>query len=160
MAGLNLLAHVMRGLATGAARDTGHADMGDAKLLTAPQDILLDSGPGDTRWIEGLEDPSATVNAPPSHDPQLPRPDIGAMPEQGAYEGAFRSVGPVRAWGYEDQALGRIMRFPVETPESWSANGVSSPAYLDEIAAALASNGRGQVTREEYTTSILTFAQD
>jgi hypothetical protein len=121
-------------------------------------------GPGSAPWYEGLEDPYADTGIPflQSPDPKYPDESVGALPIVGAYDGTYRTVGSVQAWGHEpsgglagDQAYGRIMRFPVNSVSRYDSHGVKTGDYRDELAAAIAYNGQGEVTEAEYTTQLL-----
>lgn len=116
-------------------------------------------------WFDALEDPDqdpglfhVDINSTSYHDSQI----AGAMPIVGAYEPAVKTRGPVRQWGHEvsggltgDQEMARIMRFPANIPERYDPNGVWNIDYADELAEAIASNGYGTVTEQDYTTQLL-----
>lgn len=119
-------------------------------------------GPWGIPWWDGVEDPTASTGLFSSPNPSYPDEDYGAKPRVGAYNGDYRTLGPVRAWGHEpsgglggDQSIGRIMRFPANIPERYDANGVWSIDYLDELAASLAHGGQPIVSNAEFTTSLL-----
>lgn len=117
-------------------------------------------------WWDALEDPTAAhgIETSPDPPPWVYHEDAGGEPIVGAYEGAYRSQGPVVAFGQEpsgglsgDQALGRIMRFPANKPERFDSEGVVTGDWSSELASAIANNGMGVVTESEYTTELLTF---
>lgn len=119
-------------------------------------------GPWGAPWWDGKEDPFAVSGLFSSANPTYPDQDYGAMPLPGAYEAAFRTHGPVLAWGHEpsgglggDQAVGRIMRFPSNVPERYDAEGVWNIDYMDELAQAIAHGNEPIITEAEYTTSLL-----
>ena len=66
----------------------------------APIDTRID-GPWGLPWFEGFETPDIATGLFTSMDPGLPFEDVGALPIVGAYEGAYRTQGPVQAWGHE-----------------------------------------------------------
>lgn len=122
-------------------------------------------GPWGLPWWDGFEDPNwqsmleSYVTPMPTTDPN---PTIGEKPLPGAFEGAFRTLGPVQAWGLEpsgglegDQAIGRIMRFPANIPDRYDPNGVWNVDYRDELAAVIEFNGQGYVQDEVVTTSLV-----
>lgn len=118
-------------------------------------------------WLEGLEDTQAPTGLVASPDPSLPNPDVGKSSIVGAYEGAVRTHGPASYWpGQEvsggpwgDQALGRRMLFKLplvqSAPDSSFEGRVTDTGYLDELAAALATNGQGEITDAEVTQHLL-----
>lgn len=121
-------------------------------------------GPWGYPWWEGLEDPDCFVDIPQSPDPLpwSPREDVGNAPRVAAYEGAYRTRGPVTAWGHEvsgglwgDQAIGRIMRFPANIPERFDPYGVWNTDPRDELAAAMAVQDLPYQTDTAVTTSLL-----
>lgn len=89
-------------------------------------------------WYDAVEDPFAETGLFQTQNPLYPDPDQGARPIVGAYEAAFNTLGPVGQWGHEDQAMGRSMRFPINVPMRYAANGVQDNAFADELAAAIA----------------------
>jgi hypothetical protein len=105
-------------------------------------------GPWGLPWWDAVEDPykrvfDVAVSADPL--PWSPQEDVGGLPMLGAYEGAYRTRGPVTAWGHEpsgglsgDQAIGRIMRFPANIPERFDPYGVWNTDPRDDLAAAMA----------------------
>lgn len=119
-------------------------------------------GPWGIPWWDGSEEPGWTTGLTSSPDPQEAFPNVGERPIAGAYEGAYRTDGPVRAWGHEvsggyhgDQAIGRIMRFPANVPDRYDPNGVWNADYKDELAQAILNNQQPIVGEAEYTTSLL-----
>lgn len=117
-------------------------------------------------WFDADEEPFIASGVTSSMEPTYPDEAVGARPIVGAYEGAFRSQGPVYQWGHEvsgglwgDQAMGRIMRFPANIPDRSDPynEGVWAGDYRDELAAAIATNGMGLITDEEMTASMLAF---
>ncbi len=130
-----------------------------------PVDTRLE-GPWGLPWFEGLENPFTDSGLPliSSMNPTYPEEDVGKLPIVGAYEGAFRTHGPVVAWGLEpsgglggDQAIGRIMRFPANIPDRYDPNGVWNVDYRDELAATIAANAQPYVTDDDVTASLLSF---
>lgn len=131
-------------------------------------------GPFGVPYFDGLEDPFVSWEGPllssPNPLPWTPNEDVGAVPIVGAYDGAYRTMGPVQAWGLEpsggmvddngvilmgDQAIGRIMRFPANIPERYDANGVYSGAdYRDELVALIANGDLPIVSDAEVTTNL------
>lgn len=113
-----------------------------------------DNGPWGMPWIDGLENPDAVISGiQSSPDPQIDRPDVGAVMGPGDYRGEYRTLGPVRAWGLEpsggwsgDQAIGRMMRFPANIPERYDANGVYVGDYRDILASTMAAQNRPAFT--------------
>lgn len=104
-------------------------------------------GPWGMPWWDAVEDPYGRVDLRPSPDPLpwSPREDVGGLPMVGAYEGAYRTRGPVQAWGHEpsgglsgDQALGLLMRFPANVPERYDEYGVWNTDIRDDLAGAMA----------------------
>lgn len=121
-------------------------------------------GPYGLPWWEGLEDPDSPIGLPfpESPNPTYANESVGASPISGAYDGAYRTHGPVVAWGHEpsggiwgDQAIGRIMRFPANIPERYDRNGVWNLDYRDELAASIAANQQPLITDAETTTNLL-----
>lgn len=159
-----------RDLYTGTDPNFGDPENADGALDAAgtpsePIATRLD-GPWGLPYWEGLEDPSSPTGLPftESPNPSLPNVSVGAEPISGAYEGAFRTHGPVTAWGYEpsgglwgDQAYGRIMRFPANIPDRYDANGVFVGDYRDELAAAIASNDMPDISDSEVTTMLVNW---
>jgi hypothetical protein len=122
-------------------------------------------GPWGLPWLDGLEDPAAptglTVTSP---NPQIDQPDIGGVIGPGDFEGAFRTRGPVQAWGLEpsgglwgDQAIGRTMRFPVNIPDRYDANGVWVGDYRDSLAGQLAANAQPAFTETDSVEDLITW---
>lgn len=105
-------------------------------------------GPWGIPYIEGLEDPNASTGLlNPSPNPAYEVPDVGWSMPPGDYAGEYRTLGPVQQFGHEvsggltgDQAIGRTMRFPVNVPDRYDANGVNVGDYRDLLAGALAAN--------------------
>lgn len=110
--------------------------------------ITAIDGPWGLPWLEGLEDPDASSGLlRPSKNPQIDEPDVGWTMPPGAYRGEYQTLGPVQPWGLEpsggltgDQAVGRTMRFPVNIPDRYDANGVNVGDYRDLLAGALDAN--------------------
>jgi hypothetical protein len=103
-------------------------------------------GPWGLPYWDAVEDPYVRAGIPLTADPLpwSPREDIGGEPMKGAYEGAYKTRGPIQAWGHEpsgglfgDQALGRIMRFPANQPERFDALGVWNTDVRDDLAGAM-----------------------
>ncbi len=111
-------------------------------------------GPWGLPWVDGLEEPTVPTGLlRPSAEPQMDTPDVGWAMLPGPYRGEYRTLGPVRAWGLEpsgglggDQAVGRTMRFPVNIPERYDANGVHVGDYRDLLAGQLAVNAAPSFT--------------
>lgn len=121
-------------------------------------------GPWGLPWIEGLETPNAPTGllSSPNPLPWSPNEDVGKEALPGAYQGAFRTSGPIRAWGHEpsgglggDQAIGRIMRFPANIPDRYDRYGVWNTDYKDELQAAIEMNDQPYVDDAAVTTSLL-----
>lgn len=121
-------------------------------------------GPWGLPWFEGLEDPDSPTGLPfaESPNPSYPNESVGARPIAGAYDGTYRTHGPVYQWGHEasgglagDQAVGRIMRFPANIPDRYDPNGVWNLDYRDELAATIAANQQPLITDAEVTTSLM-----
>jgi hypothetical protein len=139
---------------------------GPAIPMDAPIDTRLE-GPWGVPWWDGLEDPYALARVAQSANPLpwSPNEDVGGAPAKGAYEGAFRTRGPVQAWGLEpsgglfgDQAVGRIMRFPANIPERHDANGVWNTDIRDELASAIAVNDLPYTSDINVTTGLLDWS--
>lgn len=121
-------------------------------------------GPWGLPYWEGLEDPFCLVDVPqsPTPLPWSPNEDVGNEPRIAAYEGAYRTRGPVQAWGHEpsgglwgDQALGRIMRFPANIPERFDPYGVWNTDPRDDLAAAMAVSDLPYQSDTVVTTDLL-----
>jgi hypothetical protein len=119
-------------------------------------------GPWGVPWFDGLEDPGAVSGLFASPDPTYPDEAVGAEPRVGAYQGAFRTHGPVRQWSHEpsggltgDQAIGRIMRFPANIPDRYDPNGVWNLDYRDELAASIAANESPYITEAQITSNLI-----
>jgi hypothetical protein len=74
-------------------------------------------------------------------------PDVGWQALPADYRGEYRTRGPVVAFGHEvsgglqgDQAVGRTMRFPINIPDRYDANGVHVGDYRDLLAVSLEMN--------------------
>lgn len=159
---------VWRDLNTGVDPNWGDPENADGALDSAgdpgePISTRLD-GPWGLPWWEGLEDPTSPTGLPftESPNPTYPNESVGASAISGAYEGAYRTHGPVYAWGLEpsggltgDQAIGRIMRFPANIPDRYDPDGVWNVDYMDELAAAIAANDQPIITDAQTTTSLL-----
>lgn len=109
------------------------------------------NGPWGMPWMDGLEDPNATITGLGlSPNPQVDTvsgQDVGGVIGPGDYRGEYRTRGPVQAWGLEasggwngDQAIGRMMRFPANIPERYDANGVNVGDYRDILASTIQMN--------------------
>lgn len=142
--------------------DVGAPDQPAPPLSSVPI-ITAIEGPWGLPWLDGLEDPSATTGLlKPSPDPQIDRPDVGWVMPPGAYRGEYRTLGPVQQFGLEpsgglsgDQAIGRTMRFPVNVPERYDANGVNVGDYRDLLAGSLAINNAPTFTDENIITDLV-----
>lgn len=128
-----------------------------------PIDTRLE-GPWGLPYWDGLEDPFVHVDIPQSATPLpwSPNEDIGGVARLGAYEGAYRTRGPVQAWGHEpsgglwgDQAIGRIMRFPANIPERFDPYGVWDTDIVDDVAAGMDVNDLPYANDAAITTSLL-----
>jgi hypothetical protein len=110
-------------------------------------------------YFDALETPNAATGLAPSMDPGQANPDVGALPIVGAYDGAYATVGPAgRPFGYEDQAMGRFMRFPANVPDSYSIHGAHmGPGYLDDLAATLSHGDQPVITDQQVMANLLTF---
>lgn len=159
---------VWRDLPTGVNPAWGNPTDADGALDqagTPPEPIPTRlEGPYGLPWFEGLEQPFVVTGLDSSMNPTYPEEDVGKQPIVGAYEGAYRTHGPVVQFGlepsgglYGDQAVGRIMRFPANIPERYDANGVSFIDYRDELAASIAANDVPIVSDTEITTSLLQY---
>lgn len=148
-----------RDLATGVNPAWAYPDEVDGALDqagTPPEPINTRlEGPYGLPWWDGLEDPYSPTGLGESPNPTYPQEDVGWKPIVGAYDAAYRTVGPVRSFGYEDQAMNRIMRFPANIPDRYDPNGVWNVDYRDELAAVISANQQPLVTEAEYTTSLL-----
>jgi hypothetical protein len=85
----------------------------------------------------------------------------------GDYRGEYRTQGPVQAWGLEpsggllgNQAIGRVMRFPVNVPERYDANGVNVGDYRDLLAGAIAANNAPTFTDANVIEDLVTWTGD
>lgn len=153
---------VYRELFTGVTLD-GPNDGGDEfGMAGIPAGPITTKLPGAPAWYDGLEDPFTGPMLPLSELQPYADQTVGAQTPPGAYEGSFRTHGPVDGFGHEvsggwwgDQAIGRRQKFSPYIPERYDRNGVQMPSYADELAAALAHNGMGVVSESEYTTSLL-----
>lgn len=121
-------------------------------------------GPWGYPWYDGVEDPCNLYDGPLSPNPTVwsPAEDVGGQQRISAYEGAYRTRGPVRAWGHEpsggiwgDQALGRIMRFPAVIPERFDPYGVWNTDIRDDLAASMAVADQPYQDDTAVTTSLL-----
>lgn len=164
-----MAAGVMRYLHTGVSKelntlDESTPDLADGYLPALPEDTIL---PNLSPWYDGHEDPYAYPAEMPflqSPDPQYADVSVGAAMPVGAYDGTYYTRGPV-SFGLSgmdesgglsgDQALGRRMKFEPYIPERYDVDGITTPSYADELAAAIAANGQGQVSDAEMTTSLL-----
>ena len=122
-------------------------------------------GPWGLPWMDGLETPSIPTGLlKPSPDPQMDRPDVGGVIGPGAYQGAFRTRGPVQAWSHEpsggltgDQAIGRTMRFPVNVPDRYDAAGVWVGDYRDLLAGQLIANNQPTFTEANSIEDLISW---
>jgi len=121
-------------------------------------------GPWGLPWWDATEDPLNIIDVAQSPEPLpwSPQEDVGGRPRIGAYEGAYRTRGPVQAWGHEpsgglwgDQALGRIMRFPANIPERFDAYGVWNTDIHDDLAASMDNADLPYQTDTVVTTNLL-----
>lgn len=112
-------------------------------------------------WVEGLENPYAPGLPFTSANPTLPNPDLGAAPIPSAYDGQYSTSGPVTAFGEEQQAVGRVMRFGNNGPDRSPGPGegaiVDGPSYADELAAALAATGQQPTSDADLYTNLLMY---
>lgn len=166
-----MAAGVMRFIHTGVSKEPNYLDestpdLTDGYLPLLPEDMILPQAVA-APWFDGHEDPYAYPAGMPfleSPEPQYVDQSAGASMPPGAYDGTYYTHGPV-SYGLGgmdesgglggDQALGRRMKFDPYIPERYDANGITMPSYADELAAAIAANGQGQVTDAEMTTSLL-----
>lgn len=164
-----MAAGVMRYLHTGVSRepnpiDESTPDLFESWIPDLPEDTVL---PNLTPWFDGHEDPNEKPFDMPfieSPDPHYVDWSVGGMIPPGAYDGSYYTRGPV-SYGLSgmdesgglggDQALGRRMKFDPYVPERYDVNGIETPSYADELAAAIAANGYGQVSDAEMTSSLL-----
>ncbi len=132
---------------------------------TPPEPIATRlEGPWGMPYWDGLEDPYALFDGPVSPNPQAwsPNEDVGSEPRKAAYEGAYRTRGPIQAWGHEpsgglfgDQALGLIMRFPANVPERFDPYGVWNTDVRDDLAGGMAMDNLPYSNDTEVTTNLL-----
>jgi hypothetical protein len=151
------------------------ADAATDQPSTPPEPIYTRiDGPWGVPYFDGLEDPNISWHGPLLSSanplPWTPEEDVGAQEIVGAYDGAYRTSGPVQAWGLEpsggmfdtdygiqvnDQAIGRLMRFPANIPERWDGNGVyTGNDYRDELVALIANGDIPIVSDAEVTTNL------
>lgn len=121
-------------------------------------------GPWGLPYWDAVEDPYTRVTVPASPDPLpwSPREDVGAQPQIGAYEGAYRTRGAVQAFSHEpsgglfgDQNLGLIMRFPANIPDRYDPHGVWNTDIRDDLAASMAVSNLPYQTDEQLTQRLL-----
>lgn len=121
-------------------------------------------GPNGSPWWDGEEDPVQLFDAPfsPNPLPWSPNEDVGGEAIVAAYEGAYRTRGPVQAWGLEpsgglfgEQARGLIMRFPANIPERFDPYGVWNTDPRDDLAGAMAVDELPYQNNVELTTNLL-----
>lgn len=134
---------------------------------TPPEPIYTRlEGPWGMPWWDAVEDPYTRVTIPQSATPLAwsPNEDIGGKPSVGAYESAYRTRGPVQAFGLEpsgglfgDQAIGRIMRFPANIPDRFDQYGVWNTDIRDDLAAGMAVSELGYESDYEVTSGLLTW---
>lgn len=139
----------------------------DEERVPVPDDYgpgLFSPGPWPATaapWLDILEDPEAPgLPLELVHDPAMPRPDVGALPIVGPYMPSER--GPVHAFGEEGQNVGRVMRFATNSVMRGPGHGEGSssdsgPSYADELAAAIAANGQGQVSDQTVAGNLVMF---
>jgi len=137
---------------------------------TPPEPIYTRlEGPWGLPWYDAVEDPYKAIDIPQTNDPLpwSPNEDVGGQARIGAFEGAFRTRGPVRAWGHEpsgglsgDQALGRIMRFPANIPERYDPYGVFNTDPRDDLAAAMEYGDLPYQSDTGVTMNLLQWAGD
>ncbi len=154
-----------RDLYTGADPEAGNV-MLDGMANPIPSEPVPTrlEGPWGLPYWDGLEDPDCFVDVAqsPTPLPWSPNEDVGNAARVAAYEGSFRTRGPVQAWGHEpsgglwgDQAIGRIMRFPANVPERFDPYGVWNTDVRDDLAAAMATQDLPYQNDTEVTTSLL-----
>lgn len=134
-------------------------------------------GPWGVPWFDGHEDPNIATGLYASNDPLpwSPYQDVGGQSIVGAYEGAYRTHGPVNPNinGLEasggmidtpngmlmgDQMIGRLMRFPANIPGRYDTNGVyGGMDYRDELAALIANGDAPIVSDTEVTTNLVNW---
>lgn len=159
---------VIRYITTGASSPTDKTEAdGALDQPGTPAEPVMAHLMTDVPWTEAFETPDASTGLVSSPNPSLPVPDEGKASIVGAYEGAFATRGPTSVGlGYEmsggpygNQALGRRMMFKLPltmSTQSFPGEGkVTDAAWADELAAAIANNGQGQVTDAEVTTSLV-----
>jgi len=121
-------------------------------------------GPWGMPWWDSVEDPYGKSPVPLTADPLpwSPNEDVGGEAHVGAYEGAYRTRGPVYQWGHEvsgglsgDQARGLIMRFPANIPERFDAYGVWNTDIRDDLAASMVNEGLPYATDFAVTEDLL-----
>lgn len=126
----------------------------------------LESGTTGLPWWDAVEDPETRIELPQSMTPNAwsPAEDVGSVQRQAAYEGAYRTRGPVRAFGLEpsggfggDQAVGRIMRFPANAPDRFDLYGVFNTDPRDELAGAMSVADLPYDTTTTITTDLLQY---
>lgn len=126
-------------------------------------------GPWGLPWWDGAEDPYCQVQVAQSPNPLpwSPNEDVGNQPRLGAYEGAYRTRGPVQAWGHEpsgglfgDQALGLIMRFPANSPNRYDPYGVFTTDVKDDLAASMDIDDLAYVSDTSVTRNLLNWPGD
>jgi hypothetical protein len=147
----------------GAGQYTHEPDMPIPPVpVTTP--TVSDWGPWGTPWLDGLEDPFATMSGitRPSPNPQIDEPDVGWQMPPGDYRGEYRTRGPVQPFSHEatggfsgNQAVGRIMRFPANIPERYDVNGVNVGDYRDLLAQTLEANSVPEFTDTEVVSSLV-----
>jgi hypothetical protein len=122
-------------------------------------------GPWGLPWWDAVEDPfKLATDIPLTADPQpwSPREDVGGKPMKADYEPAFKTRGPIQAWGLEpsgglsgDQAVGRIMRFPANIPDRFDPYGVWNTDIRDDLAGAMAVDDLPYESDAAVTTGLL-----
>lgn len=121
-------------------------------------------GPWGLPWHEGLEDPLAATGLDSTPNPTIfdGNHDFGAVAIVGAYEGAYRTYGPVQRWSHEpsgglsgDQAVGRTMRFPANPPERYDTHGVRATDWRDFLTQGVEANEIPYMSDDEVNDSVL-----
>ena len=151
----------IRGVNSGAVRR--YAD-GAVDAPGTPDVNVLAQGPWPATgqpWLDVMEDPYAPGLPFASPDPAYPRPDVGALPIVGAYDGTYKTEGPVTGFGEEQQAVGRVQRFgnngPDRSPGRGEGSVMDGPSYADELAAALAATGQGPTSDADLYSNLLMY---
>jgi hypothetical protein len=118
-------------------------------------------------WYEPQEDPYTLTPITISPNPAPWTPDEGSaesgmLPIVADYDPAYRTSGPIQAWGHEvsgglsgDQAIGRIMRFPANIPERYDPYGVFNTDVRDDLSGAMAVSNMEYQDDAAVTTDLL-----